>query len=143
MGELSLIQFNFTNFFAVVLNHRPLSPVSTIYFKIVKSLLDSVDPQSETEKKDLERLDWIYKNTHKQVREPLPDVEYCVFQNIGTKLDREIEFNGKTFKVIQLYRYLDEITLELTQMVITIAKKYNLEIPIHSMMARGNQPLQL
>jgi hypothetical protein len=40
--------------------------------------------------------------------------------------------HGKSIKLYQLYTYLDEATKELTKIVMEIASKYGLEIPINT-----------
>ncbi|HJX50079.1 MAG TPA: hypothetical protein VJ438_01315, partial [Candidatus Nanoarchaeia archaeon] len=62
--------------------------------------------------------------------ESLPIIELAVFKNLDKGLNREIDIGDKTFSLTQLYKYLDEVSKELTIVVVEIAKKYNLDIPI-------------
>jgi hypothetical protein len=125
--DLSLIRFSVTNFYAVLLNTRPFQPTSSLLIKLVESLIAS---EPEPDVKNQKRLDWIYANTNKAVEVSLPIVELAVFKNLDRGLSREIEIGDKTFHLVELYKYLDEISKELTTMVIEIAKRYSIDIPL-------------
>lgn len=138
-GDLSLVRFTTLNFFAVLMNSRPFNPISTLLIKIVSSLI-SCEP--EPDKKNKQRLNWIYNNTHERIREPLSIIELAVFKNIDRGLNRELEVGDKAYTLAEIYKYLDEVILELTQMVISIAKKYSVDIPMSLMgvgMASSNR----
>lgn len=126
---LSLIKFNVINFFSIIINAKPFHPIITILTKLVDALISS---ENEPDLKMKERLEWIYKQTHEKVKENLSIVELTVFKNLERGLNREVEINNKSFYLTELYRYLDEISSELTRMVIKISKKYSLDIPIMS-----------
>jgi hypothetical protein len=137
MSELSLIQFNFTNYFAIIINHRPFNPIHTILIKLVQSLIDSEnepkpsDSNYEEWKSNKEKVEWINKNTHEKIMFPLPIVELMVFRNLGHSVGKEISIDDKDFQLIDLYRYLDDVVSELTKIVISIGRRYNLEIPLN------------
>jgi len=125
--ELSLVRFGVINFFSVIMNSRPFQPISTLLIKLVEALtLAEPEPDIEIQT----RLKWIYENTHKSVEVSLPIVELAVFKNLDRGLNREIDVGDKTFLLIELYKYLDEISKELSNIVITIAKRYNMDIPL-------------
>ena len=128
--DLSLIRFNVFNFFSVILNSRPFQPISTLLIKLVSAVISS---EPEPDEKGKQRLDWIYKNTHKKVNHSLPIVELAVFKNLDRGLNREIEIGTEEFYLTSLYKYLEEIALELTNIVIEIAKKYSIDIPMGMM----------
>lgn len=125
--ELSLVRFSAMNFFAVILNHRIFQPISTLLIKLVSSLIEA---EPEPDKKMTDRVEWIYRHTADEVDIPLAIVELAVFKNLDRGLNREIEIGNKTFNLTELYFILDDIALELSKMVIQIAKKYSLDIPI-------------
>lgn len=127
--ELSLIRFAVTNFFGVLLNSRPFQPISTLLIKLVEALILS---EPEPDKKIKARVRWIYENTHKKVETHLSVVELVVFRNLDKGVNKEIDIGDKTFYLAELYNYLDEISKELTNIVIKIAKKYSLDIPMVS-----------
>lgn len=129
-SEISLIKFHTVNFFSIIINSRPLQPISTLLIKIVEALLSS---ENEPDEEIRERIDWIYKNTHEEVKKPLSDVELILAKNIDRGLNTELELGDNDFTIPQLYRYLDEVSRELTRIVIKIAKKYSLDIPIMQM----------
>lgn len=125
--EISLIRYNLINFFQTLMYSRPLAPTSTLLIKIVEALLSS---EPEPDQKLRERVDWIYENTHPDIMKHLSIVEYAVYRNFGESLNREIEIGNKTFYIIELYKILNQIEKELTNIVIKITKKYTFEIPL-------------
>jgi hypothetical protein len=137
-SELSLIRYMTINFFQVLLYSRPLYPTSTLLIKLVEALLSA---ESEPEEEIKKKVDWIYENTHKLVMKPLSIVEYAVYTNIqkSFNLNREIEIGGKSYFIIELYKYLNEIEKELTQIVVKISSKYSFEIPMGMMMGMGSK----
>lgn len=134
-SELSLIRFTTINFFYVILNSRPFQPISSLLIKLVEALISS---EPEPDEKMRERLKWIYENTHIKVKENLSIIELAVFKNLDRGLNREIDIGNKTFNLTQLYKYLDEVSKELTKIVIEIAKKYSLDMPILSQSKNQN-----
>lgn len=132
--ELSLIRYNLINFFQVLMWSKPLYPTSTLLIKIVEALLSS---ENNPDEKIRERVDWIYANTHDKVRQPLSIVEFVVFTNIqkSFNLQRQVEIGRNQYYLIELYKYLNEIEKELSQIAIQIAKKYTFEIPITNFMS--------
>jgi hypothetical protein len=134
--EFSLIKFGVTNFFAVTINSLPFKPISTLLIKLVEAIILS-EPDEQQDKKNLDRIRWIYENTHKEVEVALPIIELVVFKNLDKGLNREIDIGDKTFNLVELYKYLDEISKELSNIVIGIAKRYSLDIPLLS--AQGTQ----
>ena len=99
---------------------------------MVSALLSA---ESEPDEEMHKKVDWIYENTHKSVMKPLSIVEYAVYTNIqkSFNLNREIEIGGKSYYIIELYKYLNEIEKELSEIVIQIARKYSFEIPVSGM----------
>ena len=126
MEELSLIRFVVTNFFGVLLNSRPFQPISTLLIKLVEAIINS---EPEPDLKIQNRVRWIYENTHEKVKTPLSVVELVVFRNLDKGVMKEIEIEDKTFHLAELYNILDEISKELSNIVIKIAKKYSLDYP--------------
>jgi|WetSurMetagenome_2_1015567.scaffolds.fasta_scaffold326880_1 hypothetical protein len=129
---LSIVRFCVINFFGVLLNSRPFQPISTLLIKLVESLVNSEENPDE-EMKD--RIKWIYEHTHKDVDAHLSVVELLVFRNLAKGVNTELEINNRTFLLHELYNHLDEISKELTNMVITVGKKYNMDFP--SLMTSG------
>jgi hypothetical protein len=125
--DISLVRFGVTNFFAVLMNSPVFRPTASLLIKLVSSLVAS-EPQPD--KKNQERLDWLYQHTNKRVDVSLPVVELAVFKNLDRGLSREIDIGDETYHLVELYKYLDEISKELATMVIAIAKKYSIDIPL-------------
>lgn len=138
--EYSLIKFNCSNFFAVLMNSRPFQPISTLLIKLVESIIEAEPTPDE---KMLQEVRWIYENTHKEVEENLAIIELVVFKNLNGGLSRELEIGDKTFSLTQLYKYLDEVSKELSTIVISIAKKYSFDIPMLQMGGGGTQTIEI
>jgi len=126
--SLSLVRFGVVNFFAVLISARPFQPISSLLIKLVEAVIHS---EPEPDKKNLDRLKWLYENTNSEVEESLPIVELAVFKNLERGLNREIDIGNKSFYLVELYKYLDEISKELSNIMIGIAKKYSLDLPIN------------
>jgi iron-sulfur cluster repair protein YtfE (RIC family) len=129
MGEdsLSLVRFCCMQFFAVLMSSRPFQPISTLLIKLCEALIQS---ETEADPKHLKRIKWIYEHTTEKVDTHLSVVELVVFRNLDKGVNKEIELGDKTFYLAELYNYLDEISKELTGIVIEIAKKYNMDFPL-------------
>lgn len=139
MDELSLVKFCVMNFWSVLVSSRPFQPISTILIKLVEGLINS-EPEPDIKVK--KRLKWIYENTHSNVRCHLSIVELVVFRNLDKGISKEIEIGNKTFYLAELYNYLDEISKELSNIVIEIAKKYSLDMPVMSFGSGGKGAIQ-
>jgi iron-sulfur cluster repair protein YtfE (RIC family) len=126
-SDLSLIKFCVMQYFAILISSRPFQPISTLLIKVVEALIQS---ETEPDLKVKKRIKWIYENTHKKVEAHLSIVELVVFRNLDKGVSKEIEIGDKTLNLAELYNYLDEISKELTNIVINIAKRYSLDIPM-------------
>lgn len=125
-SEISLIKFNLSTYFYVLTNSMPFKPISTLLVKLVEALIAS---ENQPDKTNQARLKWIYENTHIEVMKPLSIVELAVFKNLDRGLSRELELGQRTFYLADLYKYLDEVSKELTTIVISIAKRYAIDMP--------------
>jgi len=125
-SEISIVKFSFMNFWAVVIQTRPMQPTSTLMVKLVEALITSEPEPDPIHKK---RVEWIYNHTHEDIRMPLSIVELAVFRNLNKGLNCEIDLGDKTFYLIDLYRILDNISKELCNVVVEIGKKYAFDFP--------------
>lgn len=138
--ELSLIRFCCYNYFATIMNSRPFQPISTLLIKLVEALLDS---EPVEDKKAKARLNWIYVHTSEQIDAHLSVVELIVFRNLDKGVSKEVEIGEKTFYLSELYYVLDNISKELTSMVISIAKKYSVDIPMVNFNTNSKQNFEI
>lgn len=125
--ELSLVRFNVVNFFSILINSRPFQPTTTLLLKIVEALINC---EPEPDEKVKRRIKWIYTHTHEKIDTSLAIIELVVFRNLDRGINKEIEVGEKTFYLAELYKYLDEISKELSNIVIETAKKYSLDVPM-------------
>ena len=137
-SELSLIKFCVMQYFAVLMSSRPFSPISTLLIKLVEALINS---EPEPDLKIKKRIEWIYSHTHQKVNTHLSVIELVVFRNLDKGINKEIEISDKTFYLAELYNYLDEISKELTNIVINIAKRYSIDIPMIAFGKQGTQTI--
>ena len=124
--ELSLVRFCYMNFWAIVIQTRPMQPTSTLLIKLVESLIASEPEPDPIHEK---RVRWIYENTSEEINFPLSTVELAVFRNMGKGLNCEIDLGSSTFYLIDLYKILDNISKELCTITTEIAKKYAFDFP--------------
>lgn len=126
--ELSLVRFFAVQFFNILTRSNIFTPVSTHLVKILECLIKSEkDPEPDM----VERIKWLRDNTHLKVKKPLSVIELAVFRNLNRTLNGELEISDKTFQMVDLYRYLDEVVVEMTLMVVVIAKKYSFDMPLN------------
>jgi hypothetical protein len=128
-GELSIIRYGVISYFQLLLNSNPFSPSHT---KLINLVIALISCEPEPDNKNLERINWIYNNTHEKVNVPLAIIELAVYRNLDKGLNRELDIGNKTFVLTELYRYLNEVTVELSKIVVGVAKKYSVDIPIFS-----------
>lgn len=133
MQAQSTLKYLCSIFFGTLINSRPFSPVFLNLIYLTDAIIDS-EPDPDKVRKD--KIDWIIKNTHEKVLEPLATVELAVFRNWDKGLNKEIEFGNKAFTITELYNILNEIKRDLNKTVTAISRKYSLEIPLQQF---GNQ----
>lgn len=138
--SLSLVRFCTLNFFATLLSSRPMQPISTLLIKLVSALIDAEPHPDEEVKK---RIKWIYEHTDKRMDAHLSVVELVVFRNLDKGVDKEIDVGDRTFTLAELYYILDGISKELSEVVINIAKKYSLDLPLLQFGAKSTQVINL
>lgn len=94
--------------------------------------------------KHLEDVHYLYDNTDDEIRIPLAQLEMLVcnktlivfyqdfyqLHQANTGLNKEIEINGKSYKIIDLYGHLDRVNGKLVEIVVSISKIYNFDIPL-------------
>lgn len=128
--EISGIQFIIVNFFHVLMSNTLLSPNYTDMVRLAESLC-FLEP--ELDGKMLEKLDYIYLHTDSEINIGLAELEMLVFYQLqsGAGLNKEIEINDKSYKIIELYKHLDNVNKQLVPMVVNIMKKYNVDIAVN------------
>lgn len=91
-------------------------------------ILSEPEPNNEL----LNQVHNIYNITADELNMNLAMVEMLVFHQLqsGAGLNKEIEINDKTYKIIDLYKYLDQVNQKLVVIVVSLAKKYNMDIPL-------------
>lgn len=128
------MQFHYVGFFSSLTSSSMAIPNTTDRLKICESLIIS---EPEPDEKVLERLDWLYKFTNKEIQTKLPIIEMVILKNINRGLEGEIDINGESFKIGDLYAYVDEVDRELARIVTNVAKKYNLDVPLQQLTGLG------
>lgn len=130
MEGFSLIQFAFVNFFSVLTSNRLLDPTFSDLCRLAE-VMAYAEPTPD--KKIIEEIHWYYDYTHEELMIPLAQTEMLTFFQLTRGqggLNKEIDINGRCFKLIDLYGYMDKVNQNLTKIVVDIAKRYNMEIPM-------------
>jgi hypothetical protein len=135
-GELSIVRYTVISYFQLLLNSNPFSPSHTKLINLVTALISS---EPEPDPIVLERVNWIYNNTHEKVNIPLAIIELAVYRNLDKGLNRELDIGNKTFVLTELYKYLNEVTIELTKVVIKVATRYSIDISFQPLNNRNSQ----
>ena len=88
--------------------------------------------EPEPDAKLLDQVHNIYDTTNDEINLGLAELEMLVFWQLqnGSGLNKEVEINDKTYKLLDLYKHLDSVNQRLVEIVIKIAKKYNMDIPL-------------
>src|SRR4030067_3370360 len=131
-GNFSIMQYLFMSFWSV-LNSKSLgSPSYTVLYSITYALATN---EPNKDQKTIDELEWLYAHTHPDIDITLPQLEMLVFYHMskGSGLNKELDIDGKGKKVIDLYKYLDQIIQILVSININISKKYSLDIPVQAM----------
>lgn len=139
-SEMSIVKFAFMNLWSVLLNSRPFVPTHSLLIKLLHSLIEA---EPEPDKKMSERVHWIYENTSEKILIPLSIVEFAVYKNLDKGVSKELSIYDKDFNLAFLYKILDEVNLEISQMSVQIAKKYSLEIPQNFMNTNKIQTISI
>lgn len=112
------------------MNKPVFQPSATTLCEIAKSV---VEAETEPDEKLKNQIITIYEETNPNVKQPLSIVELAVFKNIDRGLNRAIEIGEEEYAIAELYKYLEKVRWELVKIVIQIAKKYTLDIPISAL----------
>jgi hypothetical protein len=83
----------------------------------------------------LKRLEYLRENTHEKLNLPIAMTELIILTNLSKGLGRPIEFRDNNNKTIEMdlgriIKYAKDSYFELAQIVIRIAKKYDVSIPM-------------
>jgi hypothetical protein len=81
----------------------------------------------------------IYAQVDDEIKVSLPTLElmFTIQMRKGAELNKDIEVNHKVYKIFQLYEKLDLINQVLVKIMMGIAKKYSLEIPLQAIGQSG------
>ena len=126
----SILQFCFVSFFSILMSNRLSEPVFTDLCRMTEAMLYA-EPELDEEK--LEEVNYIVQHTDEEIDMPLASLELLTFHQIQTQhggLNKEIDIDGKSYKIIDLYRHLNAVNRKLVEIIVGISKKYNLEIPV-------------
>lgn len=83
----------------------------------------------------LNRLEYLRENTHEKLNLPIAMTELIILTNLSRGLGRPIEYKDNHNKTVEMdlgriIKYAKDSYFELAQIVIKIAKKYDVSIPM-------------
>lgn len=83
----------------------------------------------------LKRLEFLRENTHEKLNLPIAMTELIILTNLSKGLGRPIEYKDNNNKTVEMdlgriIKYAKDSYFELAQIVIKIAKKYDVSIPM-------------
>lgn len=126
----SIMQFTFLSFWSVLMSNSFTQPNYTDLIRLTEAMLLC---EAETDQESLDKVHYIYEHTNDKIDFPLGQLEFLVFYQINIAqagLNKEVEINGQSWKIIDLYGFLDETNQKLVEIVIRISKRYNLDVPL-------------
>lgn len=118
------------SFWAVLMSNSFLAPNYTDLIRLTEAMILS---EQEPDIQLLQEVYDIYDSTDPDLNINLASLEMLVFHQLHhptSSLNKELEIDGKSYKLIDLYKYLDKCNQKLVRIVIEIAKKYSLDIPM-------------
>lgn len=128
------MQYLFMSFWSTLMSRTIYTPNYTILISITLGILEN---EPEPSKEKITDLKWIYEHTGTVIDINVAQLETLVFHHIklGSGLNKELDINEKTYKIIDLIKELDGVVQELVHVVIEISKKYSLDIPFQAVPA--------
>lgn len=140
-GGLSPIHYSFINFWGALLSGTPLNPNFTDLIRLTEATLLS---EPEPDQEQLKKLQWIYEHVDEEIDIDLPSLElmFLVQMRTNAGINKELEINHKTYLVIDIYKRLHRVNQQLVLIMMSIAKKYSLEIPMAAFGTGHNEPLK-
>jgi len=130
---MSLMQFHLHNFFHTLINSNFNFPMYTKLCRIAEAMAYSQPIEEEEHVAEcINKINKINNSTHPELDINLSIVEAVIIKNNQYGLDKTIDINNRSIKLSMLYLYVDEAVKQLTKIVMDIARKYSLEIPIQS-----------
>lgn len=110
-----------------VLTHNSFnSPNFTDLIRLAESILNK-EPIENAE--DIKRIESLY-NKVPPVNIEMPKLELIFFKNNHKGIQAEIDINGTTYTLGDLFTYINDVIQEITKIVSKVAYKYDLEIPL-------------
>lgn len=133
-GGFSIMQYLFMSFWSTLMARTIYTPNYTILVSITLGILEN-EPEPSTKK--IKDLKWVYEHTGEVIDINVAQLETLVFHHIklGSGLNKELDINEKTYKIIDLIKELDSVVQKLVHIVIGISKKYSLDIPFQAVPA--------
>ena len=132
MAGFSIMQYLFMIFWTSVTSRQIHNSNITNMCRIVLGLLQY---ETKPDEAMIKRVEWMLEHTHPEINMNMAMLEGIALYHIskGSGLNKELDINNKSYKIIDIFRYLDSPMNELVLIVIEIAKKYSLEIPFNAM----------
>jgi hypothetical protein len=87
------------------------------------------EAQKKENKKQLEELEQIYKETDSKLNTSLCSTEFILARNIDQGLQRKVRLNGKEYNTFTLYYYLEKALARMIEIAVKLAIKYSLDLP--------------
>ena len=128
--SFSILQHAYLSFWSVLMTNSFTHPNYTDLIRLTEAMLLA---ESEPNEVLIQEVADIYENTNDEINYPLGKIEFIVFYQLNVhqaSLNKEIEIDGKNWKILDLYGFLDKTNQKLVKIVISIAKSYNLDIPL-------------
>jgi hypothetical protein len=101
------------------------NPNYTDLMQITRSLILA---EGDVKEKLLEEINFIEDNTSEDVNIPLSVIELCVYQNRQRGTQYEVTLYEKQYTISELHRICNHVIGRLCRIVISIAKRYSLEV---------------
>lgn len=120
-----MVEYLISSYYMVLTQNDFFNPNYTDLMQITRSLILA---EADVKEDLLKEINFIEDKTSEDVGIPLSVIELCVFQNRTKGTQYEVTLYDNQYTISELHRICNHVIGRLCRIVISIAKRYSLEI---------------
>lgn len=128
---MEFISFMILNFYNTLTSNNFTTPNFTDLFRITESILEKEKDNDKKIKEFLKDMETEYYNVRK-TGISIPEMELIFFSNARKGFNVEIDINGKSYRLGNLFKLINEVIKDLTRYVSYVAYQYDVEMPLNT-----------
>jgi len=126
---MNMVEYLLAMYYSVLTANDFFNPNYTDLMQITRSLILA---EGEVKQNLLDEINYIEKYTTKDVMMPLSVIELAIAVNKGKGTQYELTLHDKQFTISELHRICNEVISQLCRIVISIARRYSIEVQFRS-----------